>query len=102
VLLLATLVIAKDVYISGLERNFNFKPAHIIQVILLYNALILSYTHTLIHSYTHTLIHIIQEMEINGAMDEMAELDAHMEGGMEGEKGGSSKAAVGIELEQKA
>ncbi|KAJ1396679.1 hypothetical protein B484DRAFT_438800, partial [Ochromonadaceae sp. CCMP2298] len=31
VLLLTTLVVAKDVYISGLERNFNFKPAHIIQ-----------------------------------------------------------------------
>lgn len=30
-LLLVTIIMAKDVYISGLERNFNFKPQHIIQ-----------------------------------------------------------------------
>jgi len=32
-LLLVTIIMAKDVYISGLERNFNFKPQHIIQEI---------------------------------------------------------------------
>jgi len=31
VLLLTLLIAAKDIYISGLERNFNFKPWHIIQ-----------------------------------------------------------------------
>lgn len=31
VLLLTMLITAKDIYVSGLERNFNFKPWHIIQ-----------------------------------------------------------------------
>jgi hypothetical protein len=31
VLLLTALVLAKDIYVAGLERNFNFKPWHIIQ-----------------------------------------------------------------------
>lgn len=31
IILLTMLIIAKDIYISGLERNFNFKPWHIIQ-----------------------------------------------------------------------
>lgn len=31
VILLTVLMLAKDIYISGLERNFNFKPWHIIQ-----------------------------------------------------------------------
>lgn len=32
-LLLIVIVNAKDIYIAGLERNFNFKPEHIIQEI---------------------------------------------------------------------
>lgn len=35
-LLLVTIIMAKDVYISGLERNFNFKPQHIIQEVRLF------------------------------------------------------------------
>jgi hypothetical protein len=31
VILLTVLMLAKDIYIAGLERNFNFKPWHIIQ-----------------------------------------------------------------------
>ncbi len=33
-ILLVTIVMAKDIYICGLERNFNFKPQHIIQEVL--------------------------------------------------------------------
>ena len=30
-ILLVSIVMAKDIYVCGLERNFNFKPQHIIQ-----------------------------------------------------------------------
>ena len=39
VLLLTLLIAAKDIYISGLERNFNFKPWHIIQEVSLFRML---------------------------------------------------------------
>jgi len=31
VILITTAIIAKDLYLSGLERNFNYKPFHILQ-----------------------------------------------------------------------
>jgi hypothetical protein len=34
-ILLITLIVAKDIYISGLERSFNFKPRHIIQEVMI-------------------------------------------------------------------
>lgn len=30
-IMLVAVIMAKDVYVCGLERNFNFKPQHIIQ-----------------------------------------------------------------------
>ncbi len=33
-IMLVLIVMAKDVYVCGLERNFNFKPQHIIQEVL--------------------------------------------------------------------
>ena len=30
-LVLLTIVVGKDIYVSGLERNFNFRPPHILQ-----------------------------------------------------------------------
>lgn len=31
IIMLVAIITAKDVYVCGLERNFNFKPQHIIQ-----------------------------------------------------------------------
>ena len=42
VLLLVALILAKDIYISGLERNFNFKPWHIIQEVRVYSLFMLN------------------------------------------------------------
>ncbi len=30
-LVLVTIIVGKDVYVAGLERNFSFKPSHILQ-----------------------------------------------------------------------
>eukprot|EP01038_Epipyxis_sp_PR26KG_P007375 gene7375-10046_t len=38
-LLLLVIVVAKDIYVAGLDRNFNFKPEHIIQEMEVANVL---------------------------------------------------------------
>ena len=30
-LMLVTIIVGKDVYVTGLERNFSYKPSHILQ-----------------------------------------------------------------------
>lgn len=53
VLLLTVLIMAKDIYISGLERNFNFKPWHIIQEVRLC-------AHVLLFSLYHLVASVLR------------------------------------------
>lgn len=49
-LVLLTIVVGKDIYVSGLERNFNFRPPHILQEVMqrLDNLTKLVFTHRIL------------------------------------------------------
>jgi hypothetical protein len=97
VILITMLVTAKDIYISGLERNFNFKPWHIIQEVML--VFIVYFTIYFCPVIKINCLVCVQ-MEMNGAMDALeveAEPDASKGAGAE-TSAGAGPGTVHIEI----